>query len=107
MNGLQNKTSGVRGKNMKTNENYKIAAERVKRANKKISDAQIETICESDCLENAERYVYKSQMLEEIEKEKEYIQGVFLKIKEKMLAFNLPIKYIGDNQDITNLTINS
>ena len=92
---------------MKTNENYKIAAERVKRANKKISDAQIETICESDCLENAERYVYKSQMLEEIEKEKEYIQGVFLKIKEKMLAFNLPIKYIGDNQDITNLTINS
>ena len=28
-------------KNMKTNENYKIAAERVKRANKKISDAQI------------------------------------------------------------------
>ena len=54
---------------MKTNENYKIAAERVKRANKKISDAQIETICESDCLENAERYVYKSQMLEEIEKE--------------------------------------
>lgn len=107
MNGLQNKTSGVRGKNMKTNENYKIAAERVKRANKKISDAQIETICESDCLENAERYVYKSQMLEKIEKEKEYIQGVFLQIKEKMLAFNLPIKYIGNNQDITNLTINS
>ena len=51
-------------------EKQKEQAEEIRKKNRLISDNEIEAIVSKDLFKTQERYVFKTQMLEEIKKEK-------------------------------------
>lgn len=74
-------------------EKQKEQAEEIRKKNRLISDNEIEAIVSKDLFKTQERYVFKTQMLEEIKKEKEYIYKVFESILKKGIEENIPIGY--------------
>lgn len=88
-------------------EKQKEQAEEIRKKNRLISDNEIEAIVSTDLFKTQERYVFKTQMLEEIKKEKEYIYKVLESILKKGIEENIPIGYEENGQLIIPSQLNT